>query len=157
MDICREVEVAVHELLFDDAYIRNYAYNMIVDYLRNNMLDSHKEFLSEINIDLSTLVDKAEKICVDRHHGLDMETVEECILNLMLNCMPLDKKRDFLRTLKPIFFSTQSATDDFYNGFVESIDTECLDECIELAEYEEAFRDYQMELILSNHNDEEWL
>lgn len=132
-----------YEESFDDKDI----INMIEEYLKNIISDTHREFLNELQVDEEVFMEEIAAEYVTKYDRLTMEGVEESVLNRIINCLPLKRKKDFLRTIKFIFRSMKDVAESDYQIFVDDIEEFCLCDYIDLVEYENSFETYKMDLL----------
>lgn len=121
--------------------------NMIEEYLKNIISDTHREFLNELEVDEEVFMEEIAAEYVTKYDRLTMEGVEESVLNRIINCLPLFRKKDFLRTIKFIFRSMKEVAESDYQIFVDDIEEFCLCDYIDLVEYENSFETYKMDLL----------
>ena len=121
--------------------------NMIEEYLKNIISDIHREFLNELEVDEEVFMEEIAAEYVTKYDRLTMEGVEESVLNRIINCLPLFRKKDFLRTIKFIFRSMKDVAESDYQIFVDDIEEFCLCDYIDLVEYENSFETYKMDLL----------
>ena len=121
--------------------------NMIEEYLKNIISDTHREFLNELQVDEEVFVKETAAEYVTKYERLTMEGVEESVLNRIINFLPLKRKKDFLRTIKFIFRSMKDVAESDYQIFVDDIEEFCLCDYIDLVEYENSFETYKMDLL----------
>lgn len=121
--------------------------NMIEEYLKNIISDTHREFLNELEVDEEVFMEEIAAEYVTKYDRLTMEGVEESVLNRIINCLPLFRKKDFLRTIKFIFRSMKDVAESDYQIFVDDIEEFCLCDYIDLVEYENSFETYKMDLL----------
>ena len=121
--------------------------NMIEEYLKNIISDTHREFLNELQVDEEVFAEEIAAEYVTKYDRLTMEGVEESVLNRIINCLPLFRKKDFLRTIKFIFRSMKDVAESDYQIFVDDIEEFCLCDYIDLVEYENSFETYKMDLL----------
>ena len=121
--------------------------NMIEEYLKNIISDTHREFLNELEVDEEVFREEIAAEYVTKYDRLTMEGVEESVLNRIINFLPLKRKKDFLRTIKFIFRSMKDVAESDYQIFVDDIEEFCLCDYIDLVEYENSFETYKMDLL----------
>lgn len=121
--------------------------NMIEEYLKNIISDTHREFLNELEVDEEVFMEEIAAEYVTKYDRLTMEGVEESVLNRIINFLPLKRKKDFLRTIKFIFRSMKDVAESDYQIFVDDIEEFCLCDYIDLVEYENSFETYKMDLL----------
>ena len=121
--------------------------NMIEEYLKNIISDTHREFLNELQVDEEVFREEIAAEYVTKYERLTMEGVEESVLNRIINFLPLKRKKDFLRTIKFIFRSMKDVAESDYQIFVDDIEEFCLCDYIDLVEYENSFETYKMDLL----------
>ena len=121
--------------------------NMIEEYLKNIISDTHREFLNELQVDEEVFVIETAAEYVTKYEQLTMEGVEESVLNRIINCLPLKRKKDFLRTIKFIFHSMKDVDENDYQVFIDDIEEFCLSDYIDLVDYENAFETYKTDLL----------
>ena len=121
--------------------------NMIEEYLKNIISDTHREFLNELEVDEEVFREEIAAEYVTKYERLTMEGVEESVLNRIINFLPLKRKKDFLRTIKFIFRSMKDVAESDYQIFVDDIEEFCLCDYIDLVEYENSFETYKMDLL----------
>ena len=121
--------------------------NMIEEYLKNIISDTHREFLNELEVDEEVFMEEIAAEYVTIYDRLTMEEVEESVLNRIINFLPLKRKKEFLRTIKFIFRSMKDVAESDYQIFVDDIEEFCLCDYIDLVEYENSFETYKMDLL----------
>lgn len=121
--------------------------NMIEEYLKNIISDTHREFLNELEVDEEVFAEEIAAEYVTKYDRLTKEGVEESVLNRIINCLPLKRKKDFLRTIKFIFHSMKDVAESDYQVFVDDIEEFCLCDYIDLVEYENSFETYKTDLL----------
>ena len=121
--------------------------NMIEEYLKNIISDTHREFLNELEVDEEVFMEEIAAEYVTKYDRLTMEGVEESVLNRIINCLPLKRKKDLLRTIKFIFHSMKDVDESDYQVFIDDIEEFCLSDYIDLVDYENAFKTYKTDLL----------
>ena len=121
--------------------------DMIEEYLKNIISDTHREFLNELEVDEEVFAEEIAAEYVTKYDRLTKEGVEESVLNRIINCLPLKRKKDFLRTIKFIFHSMKDVAESDYQVFVDDIEEFCLCDYIDLVEYENSFETYKTDLL----------
>ena len=137
----------MNEKYYEESFDNKDIINMIEEYLKNIISDTHREFLNELQVDEEVFVKETAAEYVTKYERLTMEGVEESVLNRIINCLPPKRKKDFLRTIKFIFRSMKDVAESDYQIFVDDIEEFCLCDYIDLVEYENSFETYKMDLL----------
>ena len=137
----------MNEKYYEESFDNKDIINMIEEYLKNIISDTHREFLNELQVDEEVFVKETAAEYVTKYERLTMEGVEESVLNRIINRLPPKRKKDFLRTIKFIFRSMKDVAESEYQIFVDDIEEFCLCDYMDLVEYENSFETYKMDLL----------